>query len=348
MNEALEELRESARQVLSQQPLAESEAQTWPLVRELGWLLVALDESDGGLGQGWAGACAFQQELGRRLNAAPYLPAMLVIEAVRHSQFTDRAKWLAKLTAGERVTAPLADARISISAQRVMEGTLIAVPSADAASHVLIRATDCVALLPVQQAGVRVEHRPTWDGTRRLFDVDLSGVTLDPELVLSRGEEAQLLIRRLGTQRDFALAADAVGGAAALLDMTVDYLQTRRQFGRPLAMFQALKHRCADLKAAVSAAEALLADALTRVGEDDSTLAADTLGRGAKSHACAVYARVAEEALQLHGGIGMTAEHGCHLYLKRALLNAQLGRAREAYETVIADRLLSSEIAAVT
>ncbi len=188
----------------------------------------------------------------------------------------------------------------------------------------LVCVGDIVALVPLRQA--TIQARPTWDRTRCLSDVHFTNVALDQALVLASGASAIALCERLAAHRDFALAADAVGGAAALLDLSVDYLRTRRQFGRPLAMFQALKHRCADLKVQVAAAEALLLDSLARFA-DQPRQAAD-LGRVAKQLACAVYARVAEEALQLHGGIAMSAEHNCHLYVKRALLNRQLGERR--------------------
>ncbi len=144
--------------------------------------------------------------------------------------------------------------------------------------------------------------------------------------------------------RDFGLAAESVGGAAALLEMTVEYLQTRQQFARPLAMFQALKHRCADLKALTEAAGALLQNSLTRaVGQDGHWKPAPEAvraGKAARQLACKAYARVAEESLQLHGGIGMTSEHDCHLFLKRAMLNEHLGRAPGSYEEGLAAGLL--------
>jgi alkylation response protein AidB-like acyl-CoA dehydrogenase len=124
----------------------------------------------------------------------------------------------------------------------------------------------------------------------------------------------------------------------------VDYLQTRQQFGRPLALFQALKHRCADLKAQTEGAQALLLDNLGRLdetpGEADTLAVAERLGRAAKQLACAAYAAVAEESLQLHGGIGMTSEHSCHLFLKRAMLNEHLGGPQQNYDVGLAASLL--------
>ncbi len=338
MTPELAELRDSARQVLAAEGLAAAEDKTWSLALDLGWLLVAVPEAQGGLGQGLVGACAFHAEIGRSLCAAPYLPAMLAIEAVVHS---GREDWIERLASNDFVTAALVDSELTVTDGRMISGSTGAVPSADRASHMLVSsaAGDCVALVDLQQPGIDARHRQTWDTTRRLFDLRFDQVALDPALVLARGDDARVLNCRLATHRDFALAADAVGGAAAALDMTVEYLKTRRQFGRPLALFQALKHRCADLKVRVAAAEAMLADSLGRVGADVDSAATETLGKAVKRFATSAYAAVTEDMLQLHGGIGMTAEHACHLFLKRALLDEQLGR-RCSYELDVADALL--------
>jgi alkylation response protein AidB-like acyl-CoA dehydrogenase len=191
-----------------------------------------------------------------------------------------------------------------------------------------------------QQAGVQLTERPTWDVTRRLFDMQLTRVAPAGQEILARGAAARALIARLQVVRDFSLAADAVGGAAALLDMTVEHLQTRQQFGRPLALFQALKHRCADLRTQLAAAESLLLDGLVQSANEPGDAAAGLRAQKAKFLACTVFSTVAEEALQLHGGIGMAAEHPCHFFLKRAMLGEHLGEREYGYERVIADRFL--------
>jgi alkylation response protein AidB-like acyl-CoA dehydrogenase len=346
MSSELKELQESAQKVLGEVGLAADEGTLWPLVVELGWLLVALPDDLGGLAQGLPGACAMYVEQGRSLGTAPYIPAMLSISAIAHGRLADRDTWLERLTAGgELVTTPLADSALRIAAESSgkvkVSGQATALLSADKASHVLVCSgdADCVALLPLRQPGIDLVARPTWDATRRLFDLRAAEAEVDDALVLARGDAAKALAARIAVERDFALAADSVGGAAALLNLTVEYLQTRRQFGRPLALFQALKHRCADLKVQTEAAEALLLDNLKRLGEA-SAAEAGALGKAAKSLACSAFARVAEEALQLHGGIGMTSEHPCHLFLKRALLNENLGGARGSYELDLADGFL--------
>ena len=336
------ELRDSARQVLSGLGLAVSEEKVWPIVTDLGWLLVGVPEALNGLGQGVVGSCAFHTELGRSLAAAPYTAATLAIDAICHSSIADQQAWVERFTTSDIVTASLAESYVVIANNKV-SGTLTAVPSADKASHVLVCAAsgEHVALLSLQQPGVELTERKTWDTTRRLFDLRFKAVALDEALTLASGPAAKTLSSRISTLRDFALAADAVGGAEALLAMTVDYLQTRKQFGRPLALFQALKHRCADLKALTSSAAALLDDSLSRVGDQLEDTQAEAMGKAAKLLACNVFARVAEDSLQLHGGIGMTSEYPCHLYLKRALLNEHLGRHTGSYELDIADHFLT-------
>lgn len=340
MNTEIKELHESARQVMDGIGLVADEQSTWPTIAELGWLMVSAPEEFGGLGMGLAGVCALQTELGRGLATVPYLPALIAIEAVVRGEFAGREGWLERLTTGEDyIAAPLADAGLSVERRGdgfALNGLLTAVSSVDRAGHVLVATDELVALVATDAAAATA--RPTWDETRRFSDLRFDSVVVDPALVLATGAAAQALSRRLAALRDFGLAADAVGGAAAILAMTVDYLQTRQQFGRPLALFQALKHRCADLKALSEAADALLQQNIARADGLDAA-DAEALGMAAKRLACSAYATVAEEALQLHGGIGMTEEHGCHLFLKRALLNDQLGRG-DVYEQELAEGLL--------
>jgi alkylation response protein AidB-like acyl-CoA dehydrogenase len=353
MNTELIQLADSARQVVAGLGLAGDEQETSSLITELGWLMVSVPEEQGGLGLGLAGASALHHELGRGLATVPFLSQMLGIEAVSRGELTLQADWLESLMAGERrVTASLGATAASIEQAEggdlKLNGSASAVPCADRASHALIESpdNDIVALVALEQPGLTVTARPTWDVTRRLFDLEMTDLPLDPKLIIAKGETASLLCQRLGILRDFALAADAVGGAAALLEMTVEYLQTRQQFGRPLALFQALKHRCADLKASSEGAQALLQDSIAGVvdsaGEVTVTAETEMKARAAKQLACSAYASVAEESLQLHGGIGMTSEHDCHLFLKRALLNEHLGRRQDSYEQGLADLFLDS------
>jgi alkylation response protein AidB-like acyl-CoA dehydrogenase len=113
-----------------------------------------------------------------------------------------------------------------------------------------------------------------------------------------------------------ALACEQVGGAQTVLAMTVEYLNVRHQFGRPIGSFQAIKHRCADLLVEVESARsaAAYASAAVAAGSDDASVAASI----AKVYCSQAFYHVAAESIQMHGGIGFTWEHPAHLYFKRA------------------------------
>lgn len=291
-------------------------AHSWNLIAEMGWLMMAVPEDQGGLGLGREAVGVIHQALGRTLVAGPAIAQMLVIEALSAAGGQDEL--LGRAMAGEIMSASLAEG-------------LRAVPDADRASHVLRVEAGRISLLPVE--GLALTARATWDKTRRLFDVDVGDAT---GIVLAQGDAATALADRLSALRSVALAGDCLGGADAALAMTIDYLETRRQFDRPLALFQALKHRVADMKTALVAAEALF---WARAGDD--TTDAVTMG-AMKAHTASVYRLIAEEAIQLHGGIGLTMEHPCHLFLKRATLNAVLGGDGDQWEEAVGRRALNA------
>ena len=189
MNADLIELQQSVRQVLAGRTVAADEHGTWSLLVELGWLLAGVSAELGGLGQGLAGACVLQIELGRRLATVPFLPAALALDAVCQSALADREQWVERLTAGQYVAAPLAESAFDL--EQASDGTArltglaAGVQSADRASHALVwtSAGDCVALAPLDRAGVTIVARPTWDATHRLFDLRFTGMELDLSLI---------------------------------------------------------------------------------------------------------------------------------------------------------------------
>lgn len=301
------ELQEAADKAFGQSDLMPDAAQSWALIAEMGWLMMAVPDDQGGLGLGLEAAGVIHRMLGKALVPGPAMTQMLAIEALaRTNILPERDTLIADAMAGEVMTASLAGGTDA-------DDRLTCVPDADIASHVLHVTAERIALVPTQH--VSTQYRPGWDKSRRLFDVTLHG----PGLTLAEGTEARLLAQRIEALRLFFLAGDSLGGAEAALAMTVDYLETRRQFDRPLALFQALKHRVADMRTALSASEALF---WSRAADDAAAL--PRFG-ALKAHATSVYRHVAEEAIQLHGGIGLTMEHPCHLFLKRAMLNCALG-----------------------
>lgn len=343
MTVEVKELQDSVRRVVDGVGLAANENALWDQVVELGWLLVAVPEELGGLGAGIQGACAMHAELGRGLSCAPYLPAMMAIDAITQSELDDRDNWIERTVAGELVTAPLAECEVSQNGSS-LNGRVTGVQSADWASHVLVWTADkkAVMLVALDQPGVERLARPTWDQTRRLFDIGIADLALKDQIVLARGDVAGSLISRLLAVRDFALAADGIGAASALLEQTIEHLQTRVQFKRPLAMFQSLKHRCADIKASIAGSEAMLADGVRQASAALDSQDARLRAISAKLSSSIMFARAAEDSLQLHGGIGMADEHPCHLFLKRALLGEHLSGSANGYALELAQSLIAS------
>jgi alkylation response protein AidB-like acyl-CoA dehydrogenase len=296
------ELHDSARKAFGESGLVPDAATSWTRLAEMGWFMMSVPEDRGGLGMGLEAVGVIHTELGRALVPGGAIAQMLAIEALAWAGQDDL---LARAMAGEPMTASPCHGL-----------------DADKAGHILLVAPDRVTLAPIGTT----TRRDTWDETRCLFDVTVAG----EELVL--GDSA--LSDRLQAVLLVALAADSLGAAEAALAMTIDYLKVRRQFDRPLALFQALKHRVADLKVALSAAQALFWSRCTQ----DATLV--QLG-ALKACATTAALRVAEEAIQLHGGIGLTAEHPCHLFLKRILLNRALGGDSDFWEEAAGRALLA-------
>ncbi|MDQ4420334.1 acyl-CoA dehydrogenase family protein [Sphingobium sp. DEHP117] len=318
------ELVDVARKMFPADQLAPERDRAWGLATEMGWGMIRVPEAYGGLQLGRAASTAIHYELGRVLSRMPMIPAQLGVLAVAASSMPDRGALLERMMGGEYISVPLLDPRIHAS-DGTISGSLHGVPDADMATHVLVDAANRIGLVSLAADGVALVERETWDATRRMFDILLHDVRLDSGMIMAEGAHASAIRAELGVEMHLALAADSLGGATAALEMSTEYLKTRQQFGRPLAMFQALKHRCADLKKEIALGDALLR--ATAADKQAGMVAAGAL----KSFAARIYRDVAEEAIQLHGGIGLTIEMPVHLFLKRAMLNCELGGCEDIW-----------------
>jgi alkylation response protein AidB-like acyl-CoA dehydrogenase len=178
---------------------------------------------------------------------------------------------------------------------------------------------NCLVSLPL--AGVSVRALEGLDLTRALGVVDFDGVVVPRSSVLDGGD-ARATIGRALEVATVLHAAEAVGAADYLFDATVQYLRDRVQFGRPIASFQAIKHRLADMKIRLEGMRAAAHLAALALGDgfDDKAEAVSTAGAFVPD----VFAALCGEALQLHGGIGFTWEHDVHLFVRRAKVNQVL------------------------
>jgi alkylation response protein AidB-like acyl-CoA dehydrogenase len=295
-------------------PLGHDDKLWSTLCEQIGVAALAIPEHYGGAGAGLAEACVVLGELGRTLTPAPMLgSAVLCGEALLLSGNDEACERLLPGIAAGTTLAALAwsgedwspgptatDGGLDGRAHYVLDGDLADVLLAVA------RTADGVGLFEVPLSGVRRERVTGLDPTRRLAVVTFDGT---PGRRLDAHGFADQL-RRLRDTAVIAVAAEQAGAAARALELTVEYTKQRRQFGRPIGSFQALKHRMADVHVHVEAARSALYAALVD-GDPESVLTAKVVCGEAFSHAAA-------EMIQLHGGIAITWEHDAHLYFKRA------------------------------
>lgn len=314
----LQELRDSAQKAFPADKLTPPREESWKLAIEMGWLMIELPEEQGGLELGRGATAAVLFELGRVLPAMPLIPGLIALRGIASSTtLADRDDWIERICGGEYVPLNMLPGSVRRHDHGALSGKVCGLFDADMASHALVASDGAYELIPLDADGVEVVERDIWDPSRRLFDLELDGYMPNSELVVALGEEAKALHDTISPSAQLAIAADSLGGANAMFEMTLEYLQTRKQFGRPIGMFQALKHRVADLKVKLEAAEALL---WSRANDEASMAELGAL----KAHCNDVYRDVVEEAIQLHGGIGLTEEYPCHLFFKRAMLNGVL------------------------
>ncbi|MCW8378599.1 acyl-CoA dehydrogenase family protein [Streptomyces justiciae] len=271
-------------------------------------------EAQGGQGATHREVAVVLEELGRAVAPVPYLTsAVVATEALLE---TGDDALLAELAAGRKIGALAVALNVAADgAYKVvrheggsLHGELTGVADAAVADVLLVPADDG-GLYAVDAADVTVTPQVSFDLTRPLATVTLDGA---PGRLLGDAEPAVRRALRAGAG---LLASEQLGVADWVLTETVRYLKERKQFNRPVGGFQALKHRLAQLWLEVvnlRAAARNAADALSTGTDVDVAVAV------AQAYAAPVAVHAAEEALQLHAGIGMTWEHPIHLYLKRA------------------------------
>ncbi|WP_116113327.1 acyl-CoA dehydrogenase family protein [Amycolatopsis ruanii] len=334
-SEVEEDLRASVRDLLGDQAgfsavLARTESaepydlKLWrTLATDLGLAGLAVPESLGGQGASYREVAVVLEELGRSVAPVPFLGSAVLATAAL--QAAGDTELLPRLAAGEVVGAlavPLTSAPdagfpggVSANTEGALSGAVRTVADASVADVLTVPAVgpDGPGLYAVEKTAATVTEVVSLDLTRRLADVSLDNAS---SRLLVSGPGAEAALRQALLVGAGLLASPQVGVAQWCLDETVAYLKQRYQFGRPVGSFQALKHRLADLYLEIVSARATAryaADTLA-TGDSDVPVAVAV----AQSTCSAVALHAAEEAVQLHGGIGMTWEHPAHLYLKRA------------------------------
>ncbi|PTM52901.1 acyl-CoA dehydrogenase family protein [Phreatobacter oligotrophus] len=310
----------------------------WRSMAEMGWTGVLVPEDQGGLGFGFVGAGVICEEMGRTLTASPFLStAMMAATALsRAGSPAQKERWLPAIVAGEAVIATAVDegrrhdpAGTAMRAERHgngfrLSGTKAYVVDGQAADAVLVAArtagsageTGGFSLFLVETAtrGLSAERLSTLD-SRGAAELTFDGVEVTADAVVGEVDDGfPLLEIVLGAGRA-GLAAELSGNAQESFDRTMAYLRERKQFGRTIGAFQALQHRAAHLFCEVEVARSAVLAALQALDADPA--GASLAVSVAKSKASSVARLAAQEAVQMHGGIGMTDAIDIGLFMKR-------------------------------
>jgi alkylation response protein AidB-like acyl-CoA dehydrogenase len=303
----------------------------WKAIASLGWFGVDVPEELAGQGLTFVEVALLAEETGRALLPGPFLETLLAVQALLVAgSDQQRADHLPSLVAGERPTAAVRGAGISLLSDR-LRGEDRAVPCAEVAELFLVAAAVPDGMTPflVNRDQVTVEPAQGADLTR-----PIARVVLDRAKYLER-----LDARRFAGLVDRArviVAAELAGAASRALEMAVAYAMDRQQFGRPIGEFQAVKHRAADSWRAAEAARLAVWYAAWAIANDapDASVAASA----AKAAAGDAALKCTADSIQIHGGIGFTWEHDAHLYYRRAIAGqAALGDSSVHREALAAD-----------
>jgi alkylation response protein AidB-like acyl-CoA dehydrogenase len=292
------------------------------LARDLGCGALAVPEERGGAGASWREAAVVAEELGRAVAPVPFLGAAVATALLL--EFNEE-QLLIELAGGDALVAlavPFSAAPAAWTStlgddEDGLSGIVSSVADARAADVLLVPAGDALYAVPARAAGLRRLPVVSLDMTRPLVDLSFDGTR---GRLLARGPEVAAAVDAALRIGAVLLASEQLGVAERCLELTVEYLGIRRQFGRVLGSYQALKHRLADLWVLLTQARAVAryAAECAATGSADLPVAAAL----AQAHCSVVVQQAAEECMQLHGGIGFTWEHPAHLYLKRAKSSA--------------------------
>jgi 3-oxochol-4-en-24-oyl-CoA dehydrogenase len=300
------DLRGQARVLLDNDP--EDLPATWPAMAELGWLGLHVSEAHGGSGYGLPELVVVVEQLGRELAPGPFVPTVVASAAIAAAATPEQAaRFLPGLVDGSTPAGIALASDLTVSGGTA-SGDAGVVLGGGLAELIVVVSGDDLLVIERGAAGVEVAVPANVDRSRRSARVSLDSAPVE---VVTGGRRALLDLGRL------LLAAEASGIAHACTDQAADYAKVREQFGRQIAMFQAVKHHCANMFVAAELATAAVWDAAraAQAGGDQFTYAA------AIAATLAVPAAYddAQLDIQVHGGIGFTWEHDVHLYLRRAV-----------------------------
>jgi len=314
----------------------------WSKFAEQGWTGIIFPEKYDGFGLGMVEMAAALEEMGRALVPGPFISTVLLAGTLLDHAGNEeqKRKYLSAICRGEaRSTLALLEQSASWDLDAVqlegkglpkggslpdggyqLNGEKLFVSDAGIADFLLVAARIegelAVLIVPGNAPGLEKMATPGMDLTRRLYRVSFTNVVASPESLLGRGERARQALEAALEVACLGLVAEMVGGLQSLVDLTVAYAKTRKQFGRPIGTFQAVQHQCADMLALLEGSRSALYYAAWALSENDP--AARTAISVAKAYASEAYRDAGNKSIQVQGGMGFTWENDAHLYYRRA------------------------------
>lgn len=307
---------------------------------ELGWLGMIFPEKHGGLDMGMVEMSVVMEELGRGLMPEPVLTSVLMGGAavLFRGNEAQQGEWLPKIAAGDAVVTlgylekqsrfdpfDVATTATQDGSGWILDGEKTLVPDAVGADAIVVTARSEggrrdregveLFLVDLKQKGVSFQPVPTMDFRRRA-NVKLDKVRVDDSSRLQGTMPPDTALEETLARGTVGISGEMLGAMNEAFEMTVEYLKARKQFGVPIGSFQALKHRCADefVQTELSRSSVYYAAMCLDEGMEDAAIAVST----AKARCNAAFHLIANESIQMHGGIGMTDEHDIGVFFKRA------------------------------
>ncbi len=332
----------------------------WARFAEQGAIGALFSEEAGGYGGGGFDVYVVFEALGRGIVPEPFLGALMGGVVLASGSGAQRGL-LESLIAGEAQTQLAHEeaggydpAHADTTARQsgggwTLDGMKVMVPFAETATHFVVSARTgggnggydsapegiSLFLVPADAAGASLHACATLDGGRAA-DVSFKGVSLPADALIGTAGEGYALLEKALAHGIVALCAEALGAMDVARDQTLEYLRTRKQFGKPLGTFQALQHRMADLLIEIEQARSAVTNAAAALSHHDR-VARERAVSAAKFTIGNAGRRVAEECIQLHGGIGMTWELPLAHYAKRLMMvDTQLGNEDQHLERYVA------------
>ena len=323
------------------------------MAEQMGLQGLAIPEEYGGQGFGWVELGIVLEEMGRALLCAPFFStAVLATSALLHAGDADAAsEYLPAIASGELIATVAFteengawdEAGVTATATKDgdawrLDGVKHYVLDGHIAGLLIVAArTDAgVSLFAVDGDASGLTRTPlsTMDQTRRQARVELAST---PGRLIGTDGQGWATLSAMLERAAIGLAAEQVGGAEFAMEMAVEYAKDRKQFGRPIGSFQAIKHKCADMLLEVESAKSAAYYGAWCAAEGNDELAA--MASLAKSYCSEAYFHAASENIQIHGGIGFTWEHPAHLYFKRAKSSELLFGDPTHHRALLADQI---------